>query len=101
MIDFKKIIVFLIANGAGCALTPFILTVALKFGVFPQPVSGDSPKMLEYAVTNGMWLWLLGALVSIGYFFAERKKTSRIFVLAPLYLPFLYNAVTLIYLNLR
>lgn len=100
MIDFIKIAKFLAANLLGFYITPFVFTVAVKFGFFPSLPEGGDLHSFEFLLGGGMWFWVAGGLLSIGYFFAEGKKASRWFVFAPLYFPFIYDVVILGYLNL-
>lgn len=101
MIDVFRIAKFLAANACGIFITPFILTAAIKFGFFPRLPEGENLPYFESWLGGGMWLWIVGGLLSIGCFFVEGKKIGQWLLLAPVYLPLIYSIGILVYMNVN
>lgn len=98
MTEFLKIVKFLLANACGFYVTPVLLTLAVKFRIYPQVPQEHASRIFEFMLTGGMWSWIAGGLLSIGFFFIEGKKTKRAFLAAPALLPAAFCVIALAYL---
>lgn len=99
MLDIAKIIKFLAVNIIGVFLTSMFLTMALRLGFFPQLPQEQNFHVFANLLSGGIWCWIVGGLISLGYFFTDSRKRARWFLAAPFLLPLIYNCGILIYLN--
>lgn len=99
MLNIIKVTLFVIVNVAGWFTIPVVASLAAKWSFFPQLPPGPHLETFKlWFLGGGMWVWIISALVSVGYFFA-RDELKNWLLLAPMYGPAIFGVGTLVYFN--
>lgn len=96
-----KIIIFVLVNVAGFYITPLAPNLAGMIGVLPE-ISEEKtmliPSLKNWMFGGGMWVWMICALLSTGYFFIQGALRYWLIAL-PLVVPALYQIFVLARFN--
>ena len=91
-----KILLFLAINLIGFFTNAFLVNIGIMFGVYPLMPSQASLDLFNaWLYTGAFWVWVAAALLSVGYFIAE--KNQNWFILAPIYSPLIYSMAVMTY----
>lgn len=99
--NILKIIIYVLVNIAGFYVTPVTPSVAHMLGVFPEfgeEQIASLELMRSWMFGGGIWVWLVFAFISTGYFFVQGKLRFWLLSL-PVAVPVLYQIVMLIRFN--
>lgn len=99
MINIIKVILFVLVNVAGFYAIPIVGSIAAKIDAMPSlPTATDYNTFKLWFAGGGLWVYGIGALASIGYFFT-RDELKHWLLFAPMYLTVIYGVGVLIYFN--
>jgi hypothetical protein len=99
MVNVIKILLFILVNAGGFEILPTMYVIAAKFDFLPQlPTDAMVQSFSFWFFKLGPWVWVASALASVGYFFTQGEMKTW-FILAPLYIPFIYDVGVIVYFN--
>ncbi len=99
MLNIIRVLLFIIVNIAGWYTIPVIASIAAKLDVFPKLPPGIHTEAFKlWFLGGGMWVWIICAVISIGYFFT-RNELKNWLLLAPMYVTAIYGTAVLLYFN--
>lgn len=99
MIHLIKIILFLITNVAGFYTIPAIINIAVMLNRLPDVQEASAFEAYQFLlITMSIPVWAISALISIGYFFANKDMRPWL-LLAPVYVPAIYSVSVITYFH--
>lgn len=100
-LNLIKIVLFLLVNAVGWYTIPVIINLGVIMELMPNELSIPPEYFETYKfllITLSIPVWALSALISVGYFFATREARTWL-LLAPIYIPALYNISIITYFH--
>ena len=99
MSNVINIAIFTLVNVIGFYITPVSMNLAVMFDFVPAFETSEAVKEYQlWVMGGGLWACILGAFISLGFFFAE-KPWKYWFLLAPVYVTLIYNVIMLFYFS--
>jgi hypothetical protein len=90
----RRAIIFLLTAMAGFLGVGIVFYIAMFTGSLPEDPAAAGPSFMMYFLGGMMWAWVIGVLLSLGYF-VSRTRLGLALLWAPVYLPVIYAPVVL------
>lgn len=98
MVTVVKLLLFSIVNAVGFYVSAVMANVALMLDSFPHFGSEMARDQFKTVFFGGsMWVWIVAAILSVGYFFVRSAELRVLLILAPVFAPIIYCVSVIAY----